>query len=191
MVHLIILTAPSGSGKTTFARKLLEDFPMLRFSVSATTRAPRKGEISGQSYFYMSVEDFQNRISKGEFLEWQEVYPGVFYGTLRSEIENIIQAGYTPLLDIDVQGARHLKQTLTDKALTIFLMPPSIDTLRERLLRRGTESPTEIEKRLTKAQYELSFASCFDHILANDHLEKTYHQLKNLVRPFLARFHAL
>ncbi|MGQ9864449.1 MAG: guanylate kinase [Bacteroidia bacterium] len=190
-MHLLILTAPSGSGKTTLARRLLADFPVLRFSVSATTRVPRRGEIPGQSYHYLSVEDFQNRIAKGEFLEWQEVYPGVFYGTLRSEIENILKQGYTPLLDIDVQGARHIKESLSEKALTIFLLPPSLETLRERLVQRGTESPAEIEKRLSKAQYELPFASHFDYVLANDQLEETYHELQAIVRPFLSRFHAL
>lgn len=184
---LIILTAPSGSGKSTIAGKLLNDFENIAFSVSATTRQPRKDETDGLHYHFISEKEFQEKISHDEFLEWEQVYDGTYYGTLRSDIENLRNKGYFVLLDIDVKGALNIKQQFKGEALGIFIKPPSIEVLEQRLKNRGTDSESKIRERLEKSKSELLYAGRFDHVVVNEKLDKAYGKVKEIVEKFMNR----
>ena len=180
---LIVLVAPSGAGKTTIARKLLSEFSKLRFSTSATTRPPRKGEKDGVHYFFMSNDEFDETIENQGFLEW-EVYNGHRYGTLREEVEKVIKNGYFPLLDIEVKGALNVKKMFGDRCESIFIQPPSLEELKLRLKKRGSETTESLETRLKRAEQELAYANRFDFIVVNDELEKAYKQVKTIVKSF-------
>lgn len=183
---IIVLAAPSGSGKSTVINGIMEPGDLnLGFAVSATTRPPREGEIHGVNYYFLSEEAFREAIAEGEFIEFEEVYPGRFYGTLRSEIERITGAGHNIILDLDVNGALGVKQLYGDKALTIFIEPPSLDELRRRLEFRGTETPEVIDVRIDRASYELSRAPEFDRRIVNDRLDHAIHQTHNLIEAFI------
>ncbi|HTN47695.1 MAG TPA: guanylate kinase [Flavipsychrobacter sp.] len=182
---IIIITAPSGSGKTTLVRRLLADLPWLSFSVSACTRPPRSSEVHGKDYYFLPEQEFQKRIEENAFAEWEMVYPGKYYGTLKSELSRIWEEGKIPLVDIDVQGALEIQNTYPDTSLTIFIQAPSLEALRERLLRRGTETPHSLEERVSKAGLELSFAPQFDKIIINDELETALQELEDEVKSFV------
>lgn len=169
---LVILAAPSGAGKTSIARGLMRAVGQLEFSVSACTRKRRIGEIDGVHYYFLSTEDFLQKVSNNEFIEWEEVYTNMYYGTLRSEIDRIWNDGNIALFDIDIQGAINLKKQFGEQAITIFVQPPSIETLESRLRSRNTEDEESIRSRIAKANSELQFANQFDHIVVNDDLEK-------------------
>lgn len=183
---IIIITAPSGAGKTTIVKKLLSEMPEVAFSISAATRSPRAGEVDGKDYYFLSPEEFQHRIEANEFAEYEMVYAGKYYGTLKSELQRIWDNNQYPMVDIDVKGALSIKEKYHADALTIFIQPPSLDALRVRLSERGTENQDSLQERLGKARYELSFAGEFDHIVVNGDLEKAYSQVKALVENFLA-----
>jgi guanylate kinase len=183
---LIIFSAPSGSGKTTIVQHLLQRFPALEFSISATSRAPRGKEAHAKDYFFLTPEEFALRVQRGEFVEWEEVYPGLCYGTLKSEVERIWDKGRIILFDIDVQGGLTLKKRYGAQALSVFVRPPSLEALRQRLQRRATDNPEIIRKRLDKAAYELGFAPQFDVELVNDDLEKAKLRAEQLTAAFLA-----
>ena len=182
---MIVLTAPSGAGKTTLARHLLATFPELAFSVSATTRAPRQGEANGQAYYFQTPEVFKENISEKQFIEYEEVYPNQFYGTLRSEITRLWAANKTILFDIDVKGATNLKAAFADQCLTIFVKPPSPEALFARLRARQTEDSTALERRIARATLELSYEHNFDRILLNDDLEEAKQVLELLVKKYI------
>lgn len=182
---IIVIAAPSGCGKSTIIRALLDAGDLnLRFAVSATTRPPRPGETDGVSYYFMSVDDFREAIADGAFVEYEEVYPGRFYGTPRSEIERITSEGHNIVLDIDVNGARGVKELYGPRALTIFIAPPSIDELRHRLESRGTETPAVIDERIDRAAYELEQAPAFDARIINDDLQLAIRQTHALIDGF-------
>ena len=170
MINALVVCGPSGSGKTTLCKHLLRHMPQTQFSVSACSRPPRPGEQQGIDYHFMSVADFQHHISRQAFLEYEEVYPNRFYGTLKSEFHQAIAKGHTLLFDVDVRGGINLKRQLGDTCLSILITPPSMQILEERLKARGTESAESIQQRLEKASYELSFGSQFDYVLVNDDL---------------------
>ncbi len=181
----IIISAPSGAGKTTIVRSLLKQGLRLAFSVSATSRAKRTYEVDGQDYHFISAETFQERIGRDEFIEWEEVYPGQYYGTLRSEIDRIWANGSSAIFDVDVVGGLHLKEYFGDRALAIFISPPSVDALEQRLRTRGTETPESLKKRVDKAAHEMSFAPQFDAVVVNDTLEHACAEAHALVSRFL------
>ena len=182
---IIMLTAPSGAGKTSITKYLLQAFPQLSFSVSAATRKPRGNEVDGKDYYFLSEEDFKAKIANDEFVEWEMVYEGNYYGTLKSEIYRMWQNGQVPVLDIDVKGAIHVESLFGKACLAIFIQAPSIDELRKRLESRNTDTPENIEIRINKASYELSFKDKFDAIIVNDDLTKAQQQAKGLVERFL------
>lgn len=181
---LIIITAPSGSGKTSITRYLLHKYPRLSFSISAATREARGQEQNGVDYYFMSLHEFEDKIQNNEFIEWEMVYEGKYYGTLRSEIERIWTKGKTPMLDIDVKGAIHVQRQFPNNSLTIFVQPPSVDELRKRLEGRGTDTLENIETRLSKAAYELSFNHSFDKVIVNDDLEKACRETEATILAF-------
>lgn len=184
---LIIFSAPSGSGKSTIINKLMSEYGLRgRFSISATSRKPRGSEQDGVEYYFLTEEDFRRRISEGDFLEYEEVYPGCFYGTLRSEVDRTLDRGENVILDIDVQGGLNVKKIYGDRALTLFIQPPSIERLRERLERRGTDAPEVIERRLAKAETELSFAPKYDAVVVNDDLEEACRDAARVIEDFLS-----
>jgi len=182
---LIIFSAPSGAGKTTIVQHLLGKIPNLEFSVSATTRKPRGDEQHGKDYYFISKEEFLHRIAKKQFVEFEEVYSGTFYGTLRTEIERIWNEGKTVIFDIDVEGGLHLKRKYDGQALAIFVQPPSLEVLIERLTGRGTDSPEKLKERFAKAEKELNYAPEFDIILKNHDLQTACDEAEALVRQFM------
>ena len=187
MGKLIIFSAPSGSGKTTIVRRLMEIVDGLEFSVSATSRAPRGVEQNGRDYYFLSGEEFDSKIAEDAFVEWEEVYAGTKYGTLRSELERIWSKGHTILFDVDVKGGVRLKEIFGEAALSIFVMPPSIEELRRRLVGRATDSPEKIEQRIGKAGEELGYSECFDLIVVNDDLEEAVGKVREAVEGFIAK----
>ncbi|MBK1442153.1 guanylate kinase [Parapedobacter sp. ISTM3] len=183
---LIIFSAPSGAGKTTIVRHLLSKHPdKICFSISASTRTPREGEVDGKDYYFISKEEFLHRIAKKEFIEFEEVYSGTFYGTLRSEVERIWALGKHVIFDIDVEGGLHLKRKYADRAMAIFVQPPSLDILVQRLRGRGTDSEDKLAERIVKAEKELRYADRFDVVLHNDDLDKACAEAEQLVLNFL------
>ena len=182
---LIIFSAPSGSGKSTIIQSLLNRDLNLSFSISATSRAPRGTEKNGVEYYFISPEEFRQRIANGEFLEYEEVYAGKFYGTLKSEVERILDNGRNVIFDVDVVGGLNIKKYYGDQALALFIQPPSIEELEKRLKHRATDAPEVIASRVAKAEYELSFAPRFDHIIVNDILEKAQEEAYQTIRQFL------
>jgi guanylate kinase len=183
---LIIFSAPSGAGKTTIVQYLLTKIPQLEFSISATTRPPRGGEKNGKDYYFISKEEFLHRIAKKQFVEFEEVYSGTFYGTLRTEIERIWERGKTVIFDIDVEGGLHLKRKYDDQALAIFVQPPSLEVLIERLTGRGTDTAEKLSERFIKAEKELNYAPQFDIILKNYDLQTACEEAEELVRNFIS-----
>ena len=182
----IIFSAPSGSGKTTIVKHLLEQFDELQFSISASTRDRRgRNEENGKDYYFLSPQDFKDKIDNNEFVEWEEVYEGNFYGTLKSEIDRIWAAGKHVIFDVDVKGGISLKKYFGEQALSIFVKVPDLQTLKTRLTDRNTESPESLSRRLYKAQFEMSFENKFDTILINDELPKTLKKAEALVKLFL------
>jgi guanylate kinase len=183
---IIIITAPSGAGKTSITRYLLEKYPgKLAFSVSAATRSPRFHEKDGVDYYFLTLETFKQKIQHNEFVEWEMVYEGKFYGTLKTELERIWQAGKTPLLDIEVKGAIHIREQYPDSTLALFIEPPSVDELRRRLETRGTETIESLMARVNKAAYEISFKHHFDKIIVNDDLDKACREAEKAILGFL------
>ena len=184
---LIIFSAPSGSGKSTIINYLLQQSLRLRFSISATSRAPRGTEKNGVEYYFLTPAEFKARIAKGDFLEYEEVYTDKFYGTLKSEVERILNEGDNVIFDVDVVGGCNIKRYYGDRALSVFIQPPSIEELRKRLVGRGTDTPEVIESRIAKAEYELSFADKFDTVVINDDLETAKAKALQVVQDFLAK----
>ena len=182
---LVIFSAPSGSGKSTIINYLLTQNLNLHFSISATSRSPRGNEKDGVEYYFLSPEQFRAKINEGEFLEYEEVYTDKFYGTLKSEVERILNEGNNVVFDVDVVGGCNIKNYYGDKALSIFIQPPSIEALRDRLVGRGTDSMDVIENRLTKASFEMSFASKFDKVIINDNLENAKTETLQVIKAFL------
>jgi len=183
---LIIITAPSGAGKTSITRYLLQKYPQLSFSISAATRQPRKDEKDGVDYYFMSLESFKQKINDNAFLEWEMVYEGKYYGTLITELERIWKNKQTPVLDIDVKGAIHVMQQFGENCLSIFIEPPSIEVLKQRLEARGTEGLEALQNRVNKAAYEISFKYHFNKIIVNDVLEKACAEADAIVEKFIA-----
>ena len=180
----IVIAAPSGSGKTTIVNKLIKEKDLdLHFSVSATSRDPRKNEVNGENYFFITKEEFVKKVSNNEFIEWEEVYKGVFYGTLISELENAKEKNL--IFDIDVIGGLNIKRKFKDQSLTIFIKPPSIDELEKRLKKRNSETDSSIKIRIDKSKNEILLADKFDYIVENDILEKSYREVFNLVNNFI------
>lgn len=186
MGKLLIFSAPSGSGKTTIVRRLLEQFSNLEFSISATSRAPRGVEQNGIDYYFLSAEEFAEAVAADKFVEWEEVYKGTCYGTLRSEMERIWNKGNVIVFDVDVMGGIRLKEIFGEQSLSIFVMPPSIEELRKRLEGRGTDAPEVIEKRIAKASFELTKAPQFDHQIINDDLEVAVAECIEVIKNFIA-----
>jgi guanylate kinase len=182
---MIVVSAPSGAGKTTIVKHLLSKFPELGFSVSATSRKLREGELEGREYYFMSSEDFRIMIENGKLLEWQEVYPGSYYGTQVSEVERIVSNGQFPVFDVDVVGGLNIKKMYREKALAIFIRPPSYEILESRLRARATDSEESLQRRLDKVKWELSFEKDFDYVIVNDKREDAYEQAETLVKEFL------
>lgn len=185
---LIIFSAPSGAGKTTIVKQIIESGFPVEFSISACSREKRSGEVDGKDYYFLSVEEFRKRIDRGDFLEWEEVYPESYYGTLKSEIERIWGKNKHVIFDVDVIGGLNIKQAYPEQALTVFVQPPTIDELKNRLVNRCTESEEDIQKRITKAAYELSFASKFDVVIVNDNLQEAISESKKKVLNFINDF---
>jgi guanylate kinase len=182
---LVIFSAPSGAGKTTIVKHLLQQDLNLEFSVSATSREPRPGETKGKDYYFLSTEEFRKKIDNGEFLEWEEVYEGIFYGTLKSEVERIRDAGKHVIFDVDVVGGLNIKKFYGNEALAVFVKPPSVEELRKRLKNRSTESEEKIRMRISKAEKELEFAGRFDVIIVNNELSKALQEAEKVVSDFL------
>jgi guanylate kinase len=183
---VIILTAPSGAGKTSITRRLLGNHPhKLAFSISAATRSPRGNEKDGVDYYFMSAAAFTDKIQHEEFVEWEMVYEGKYYGTLKKELQRIWHEGKVPLLDIDVKGAIHVQQQFPATTLSLFIEPPSIEELQRRLHSRGTETADSLEARINKAAYELSFKHSFHHVIVNDNLERACAEAERLVLDFI------
>ncbi|MCC8071117.1 MAG: guanylate kinase [Bacteroidales bacterium] len=185
---IIIISAPSGCGKSTIINALMDrgDIDM-QFSVSATNRKPREGERDGEHYHFLSTQQFKDAIANGDFVGYEEVYPGRYYGTLKSEITHRTARGHNVILDIDVKGGANVKELYGDRALSIFIMPPSIDTLRERLESRGTETRAAIDQRVARAEYEISFAPKFDKTVVNDNLDEAIKQTGELISSFIKK----
>jgi len=183
---LFIFSAPSGSGKSTIVQHLMKLNLGLAFSISATSRQPREGELNGREYHFVSPDQFREKIQNNAFIEWEEVYPEQYYGTLRSEVGRIWHNGEHALFDIDVVGGLNLKKEFGDRACAIFVQPPSLEELENRLRSRGTDDEKALQKRVGKAGYEMKYASRFDHIIVNDSLQHALSSAENLVRNFLA-----
>jgi guanylate kinase len=181
----VIFSAPSGAGKTTIVHEVLRRLSCLEFSVSATTRPKREHEINGRDYYFLSEEKFRHYVQKGSFLEWEEVYPGRFYGTFFTEVDRIISHGNSAVFDVDVKGGLNIKRHYQGEALAIFIMPPSPEALRERLEKRGTEDQAEIDKRMARVMEELDRAPEFDRMVYNEDLETAIQETTQLIRDFL------
>jgi guanylate kinase len=182
---LILFCGPSGSGKTTITRHLLEKFPQLRFSVSATTRAKRPNEVHGHDYYFISVDDFKKKINEDAFVEWEEVYRNIYYGTLKSEIQRIWHEGKVVAFDVDVEGGMNIKKLYGNNLLAVFVKPLSVEVLRKRLAERNTESPESLNTRIAKAEHEMTYESKFDHVILNDTLEHALELAIKLVTDFI------
>lgn len=184
---MIIVSAPSGSGKSTIVNWLMKEHPELHlnFSISCTSRAPRGTEKNGVEYFFLTPEEFKEKIQHNEFLEYEEVYENRFYGTLKQQVENQREAGQNVVFDVDVKGGVNIKKYYGDDAMSLFIQPPSVEELRRRLEHRGTDTPEAIEERLAKAAYEMTFAPHFDHVVVNDDLESAKQETLKLVQDFL------
>jgi guanylate kinase len=182
---IVVITAPSGAGKTSITHYLLKTIPELIFSVSAATRPPREYEKNKRDYYFITEEEFKNKIQHDEFVEWEMVYEGKYYGTLKSELNRIWQIGKVPLLDIDVKGAIHVQQQYPNSTLSIFIEPPSVEELRKRLRSRGTETDESLQARINKASYEISFKHSFTKVIVNDQLDHAYKQAEEIVRKFI------
>ena len=186
MGKLVIFSAPSGSGKTTIVRELLGIFPQFEFSISATSRLPRGSEQDGIDYYFLTNDEFRSLVEKDGFVEWQEVYAGTCYGTLRSELDRIWQKGNIILFDVDVMGGINLKRIFGGDACSVFIMPPSVEELEQRLVGRGTDSPETIAKRVAKADFEMSKAAEFDHVVVNDILDDAVAETRRILERFFA-----
>ena len=185
---VIIFSAPSGAGKSTIVNHLLGIHPELEFSISATSRAPRGAEKHGVEYYFFTADEFRQMIAEDKFVEHEEVYPGSFYGTLKSEVERIWAKGHVIVFDIDVQGGVNLKRIFGDQAFSVFIQAPSVEVLRERLVGRGTDTPEAIEKRVAKAASEMEFAAGkFDHVLVNDDLQTAFAEAERIIGDFLKK----
>ncbi|MGJ7032105.1 guanylate kinase [Niabella hirudinis] len=182
---IIILTAPSGAGKTSITHHLLKKIPQLSFSISAATREARAWEVDGKDYYFITEKAFTEKIKGNEFVEWEMVYEGKYYGTLKSELQRLWKQNRYPLLDIDVKGAIHVQQQYPKESLSVFIEPPSVKELRRRLISRGSESEESLQTRLNKAEYELSFINHFNKVVVNDDLEEACAETEALVRKFL------
>ena len=185
MGKLIIFSAPSGSGKSTIINYLLTQHLNLAFSISATSRAPRGTEQHGVEYFFLTPDEFRRRIAAGDFLEYEEVYPDRFYGTLKEQVERQLADGQNVVFDVDVVGGCNIKKFYGERALSVFIQPPSVEELRKRLVGRGTDAPEVIESRIAKAEYELGFASKFDTVIVNDDLETAQAEALKVIQDFL------
>ena len=186
---LLIVSAPSGSGKSTIVNWLMQEHPELNlyFSISCTSRPPRGTEQNGVEYFFLSPEEFKEKIQNGEFLEYEEVYENRFYGTLKAQVERQLEAGQNVVFDVDVKGGVNIKKFYGEQAMSLFIQPPSVEELRRRLEGRGTDTPEAIESRLAKAEYELTFAPQFDHVVVNDDLEQAKQKTLMLVNNFVSQ----
>lgn len=182
---MIIFSAPSGAGKTTIVKHLLSLFPQFEFSISATSRAKRGAEVDGKDYFFLSADEFKARIARNEFVEWEEVYTDNFYGTLKSELQRIWDKGNIVVFDVDVKGGVNLKKMFGNDALSVFIMPPSVDELHRRLIERGTDSAEAIERRVAKAEEEIDYAKNFDVVVVNDDLAKAKGDTEAAIRKYL------
>lgn len=187
MSKMLIFTAPSGAGKTTIVQHLLDKFPELAFSISATTRSMRSHEKDGHDYYFISPEEFQQRVAEDAFVEWEEVYEGLCYGTLHREIDRLWKAGKHIIFDIEVKGATNIKKAYPDESLVVFVKPPSEEILFERLRRRQTEDPDSLAKRIARAAEELTYESTFDYVLLNDDLPTALAEAEQVVRDFLGQ----
>lgn len=183
---IIILSAPSGTGKSTIISRLMDDPELnLGFSISATSRAPRGSERDGKEYYFLSPEDFDKRVSEGHFVEWEEVYAGTKYGTLRSEVERVTGSGRNLVMDIDVKGALNVKREFGNDSLSLFILPPDLEELEKRLRGRNTDSEESLRKRIDKAEYEMGFADRFDRCIVNDDLDTAVAEVRKIIRDFL------
>ncbi|MEA3316832.1 MAG: guanylate kinase [Bacteroidota bacterium] len=182
---LLIFSAPSGAGKTTIVKNLLQENTNLEFSISACSREKRKNETQAKDYYFFSVNEFKNKIEKNEFIEWEEVYPDRFYGTLKSELERIWAKGKHVIFDVDVIGGLNIKKQYPEKALSIFIMPPSVEELENRLKTRSTDKAEDIQTRMDKAEEEIKYADKFDKIIINDNLSEAINEAKTLTNKFL------
>lgn len=187
MAKVIIFSAPSGSGKSTIINYLMAQNLNLHFSISATSRPPRGTEKNGVEYFFLSPEEFKTLIAKGEFLEYEEVYKDRFYGTLKSQVDAQLERGENVVCDVDVLGGQNIKAYYGDKALSLFIQPPSIEVLKQRLESRGTDAPEVIKDRLARAEFELSYADKFDKVVVNDNLEDAQNEALSLIKTFLEK----
>jgi guanylate kinase len=185
--RVLIISAPSGAGKSTLVNHLLKSGLPLAFSVSATSRKPRGKEVNGREYYFIRAAEFKRKIKAGEFVEWQEVYQNHYYGTLKKEIDRITKEGRIPLFDVDVKGGINLKKIFGDSALAIFIMPPSVEELRARLIKRGTETPEDITMRVEKAFSEILLADSFDRVIVNDDLTRASGEICSVIREFIRK----
>jgi len=183
--RVLIISAPSGAGKSTLVNHLLTSGFPLAFSVSATSRTPRGNEVNGREYYFITFAEFRKKIEAGEFIEWEEVYEGHYYGTLKSEVERITKLGKIPLFDVDVKGGINLKTIFKKDALAIFIMPPSMEELKARLIKRGTDSVDKINMRVEKASSEIRLADRFDKVIVNDDLDRACSEIETFVKAFL------
>ena len=182
---LIIVSAPSGSGKTSIVKYLIENQPDIEFSISATSRNPRSGEKDGVDYYFMTTDEFRNKIETNQFVEWEEVYNGTYYGTLRSEIYRIWNNGKHIIFDVDVKGGLNLKSEFGSRAISLYIKPPGINELRQRLIKRGTDNIEEINRRIDKAEHEMAEAINFDEVIINDNLDEACREALNVCRDFI------